>query len=70
MIRCISDIFNLLHDFICLLQVSLQDSRTRAQIELPDLTTQAIIKLYRQHAPDKLKLLEPMLRGQGLLGDS
>ena len=50
-------------------QVSLQDSKTRAQIELPDLTAQALIKLYRKHAPQKLPLLEPMLRKQGLLGE-
>lgn len=42
-------------------QVSLQDSKTRAQIELPDVTAQVMIKLYKKYAPDKLKLLEPFL---------
>jgi len=50
------------------IQVSLQDSKTRAQIELPDLSSQAIIKLYRKNAPEKLQLLEPLLRKHGLLG--
>jgi hypothetical protein len=42
--------------------VALQDSKTRAQIELPDLTGQALIKLYKQNAPEKLPLLEPFLK--------
>uniref|UniRef100_A0A7R9VEW4 ER membrane protein complex subunit 2 n=1 Tax=Chlamydomonas euryale TaxID=1486919 RepID=A0A7R9VEW4_9CHLO len=48
-------------------KVALQDSRTRAQIELPDLTADVLISMYRKHAPDKLPLLEPMLKAQGLL---
>ncbi|GAX84373.1 hypothetical protein CEUSTIGMA_g11795.t1 [Chlamydomonas eustigma] len=48
-------------------KVSLQDSKTRAQIELPDLSAQALIKLYRQNAPDKLPLLEPMLKKLNLI---
>lgn len=53
--------------FVLVMQVTLQDSRSRAQIELPELTSQALIKLYRKFAPQQLPLLEPMLRKQGLL---
>ncbi|KAG1672000.1 hypothetical protein FOA52_013373 [Chlamydomonas sp. UWO 241] len=61
-------LFGLLQCFANITErVALQDARTRAQMELPDLTAQALIKMYRQHAPDKLHLLEPTLRAQGLL---
>lgn len=44
------------------LQVSLQDARSRAQIELPEATTQALLRLHGRHAPDKLPLVEGVLR--------
>jgi hypothetical protein len=50
--------------------VTLQDSRSRAQIELPELTAQGLIKLYRKFAPQQLPLLEPMLKQQGLMPGS
>ncbi|PNH06369.1 ER membrane protein complex subunit 2 [Tetrabaena socialis] len=49
-------------------RVSLQDARSRAQIELPEVTAQALLRIYKQHAPDKLPFVEPMLaklNGQG-----
>lgn len=53
------------------LQVVLQDSRTRAQIELPDLAVQALLKLYRQQAPAGCsKLVESVIESSGLAGDS
>ncbi|GIL75572.1 hypothetical protein Vretimale_15176 [Volvox reticuliferus] len=42
-------------------KVTLQDARSRAQIELPDVTTQALLRIYKQHAPDKLPFVEPIL---------
>eukprot|EP00195_Chlamydomonas_chlamydogama_P009581 CAMPEP_0202894790 /NCGR_PEP_ID=MMETSP1392-20130828/4111_1 /ASSEMBLY_ACC=CAM_ASM_000868 /TAXON_ID=225041 /ORGANISM="Chlamydomonas chlamydogama, Strain SAG 11-48b" /LENGTH=304 /DNA_ID=CAMNT_0049579581 /DNA_START=42 /DNA_END=956 /DNA_ORIENTATION=- len=48
-------------------KVALQDSRTRAQIDLPNLTTQALINIYREYAPDKLPVLQSILEKQGLL---
>ncbi|KXZ47288.1 hypothetical protein GPECTOR_36g15 [Gonium pectorale] len=42
-------------------KVSLQDARSRAQIELPEVTTQALLRIYKQHAPDKLPFVEPIL---------
>ncbi len=44
------------------LQVSLQDARSRAQIELPEAATQALLRLHGRHAPDKLPLVEGVLR--------
>lgn len=43
-------------------KVSLQDARSRAQIELPEATTQALLRLHGRHAPDKLPLVEGVLR--------
>ncbi|GLI61847.1 hypothetical protein VaNZ11_004355 [Volvox africanus] len=42
-------------------KVTLQDARSRAQIELPDVSTQALLRIYKQHAPDKLPFVEPIL---------
>ena len=42
-------------------QVALQDARSRAQIELPEASTQALLRIYRTHAPDKLPFVEPLL---------
>lgn len=57
------------HRSCCLLrvQVALQDSRSRAAIELPGLTTQALLRTYQEHAKDKLPLVQALLTKQGLL---
>jgi len=49
-------------------QPVLQDSRSRAQIELPDLTASALMQLYKQHAPDKAPAVQAVLEAslQGL----
>ncbi|EFJ50259.1 hypothetical protein VOLCADRAFT_73964 [Volvox carteri f. nagariensis] len=53
-------------------KVALQDARSRAQIELPEVTSQALLRIYKQHAPDKLPFVEPILakllsgHGQGI----
>ncbi|GFR47411.1 hypothetical protein Agub_g9128 [Astrephomene gubernaculifera] len=50
-------------------KVALQDARSRAQIELPEVTTKALLRIYKQHAPDKLPFVEPILAklsGHGL----
>jgi hypothetical protein len=39
----------------------LQDSLTRALIELPGLTLDALQQQYSQHAPDKLPLVRGVL---------
>ncbi|KAG2452363.1 hypothetical protein HYH02_003385 [Chlamydomonas schloesseri] len=42
-------------------KVALQDARSRAQIELPEVSTQALLRIYKTHAPDKLPFVEPIL---------
>ncbi|KAG2483062.1 hypothetical protein HYH03_018045 [Edaphochlamys debaryana] len=46
-------------------KVALQDARSRAQIELPEVATQALLRIYKQHAPDKLPFVEPILAKLG-----
>lgn len=43
------------------LQPVLQDGRTRAQIELPELTASALMRMYKQHAPAKVPAVQAML---------
>jgi hypothetical protein len=42
-------------------QVSLQDSRTRAQIELPELAAQSLLRQYKQQAPGKQEIVTSLL---------
>ncbi|GFH18524.1 TPR_REGION domain-containing protein [Haematococcus lacustris] len=42
-------------------KVSLQDSRTRAQIELPELAARAVLKEYKTHAPNKVAVATAVL---------
>ncbi|KAL6751917.1 hypothetical protein V8C86DRAFT_3019753 [Haematococcus lacustris] len=42
-------------------KVSLQDSRTRAQIELPELAARAVLKEYKTHAPNKVAVATVVL---------
>jgi hypothetical protein len=43
------------------MQVVLQDSLTRALIELPGLTADALMQQYQQHAPSKQVLVHEVL---------
>lgn len=49
------------------MQVAVQDARSRAAIELPGLTAQALLRIYQEHAKDKLPLVQELLTKQGLL---
>ena len=46
-------------------QVVVQDARSRAQIELPEVTAQTLLRVYQLHAPDKLPLVTALLQKQG-----
>jgi hypothetical protein len=43
------------------MQPVLQDARSRAQIELPDLAASTLMSLYKQHAPSKLPVVQTVL---------
>lgn len=48
-------------------KVVVQDARSRAQIELPDVTAQALLRVYQLHAPSKLPLVTALLQKQGFV---
>jgi len=39
----------------------LQDDRSRAQIELPDLAASSLMRMYKQHAPSKVAVVQSVL---------
>lgn len=45
----------------------MQDARSRAQIELPDLTASAVMRIYRKEASDKMALAQGTLKKMGFM---
>ncbi|MEW5300729.1 MAG: hypothetical protein WDW36_003639 [Sanguina aurantia] len=48
-------------------KVSVQDSRSRAQLELPEVSAQSLLRIYQTSAPDKLPMVTALLAKQGLV---